>query len=471
MTGNVLVIDDEQIVCMGCKRVLEEEGYRVEYALSGNEGLAKALKGDWDVVLLDLMLPEVPGIEALGRIHREHPEQTVIMITGFATIQTSIEAIKRGAFDYLPKPFTPEELVVCVSKAMAANRLRCENEYLKEELYHARPGSPIIRRSQAMADVLNQVLKIAPSEFTVMIYGESGTGKELVAQAIHESSGRRSKPFVAVDVSAVSPSLIESELFGHVKGAFTGAVRNRPGYFTIANGGTLFLDEVANIEYELQGKLLRVIESRRVRPVGSDVDHKVDVRLLAATNQDLSQLVHAGRFREDLYYRLNVIPLTLPPLRDRSDDIPLLAMHFLEKAREGSQTRVKGFTTEAMAKLIAYDWPGNVRELKNLVERLAGTVESEAVRVEQLPGKISGVAAAAPSFGIGEIPTSIEQLKSYKRRLRDKVYEEAERAFALNALERAGWNITRAAARVGMQRTNFHALMRKYGIHRTEGGK
>jgi transcriptional regulator with GAF, ATPase, and Fis domain len=317
-----------------------------------------------------------------------------------------------------------------------------------------------------MEEIFNQILKIAPSDFTVMIYGESGTGKELIAHAIHENSSRRARPFVAVDVSAVTPGLVESELFGHVKGAFTGAVRSRPGYFAIAEGGTLFLDEIANINYDLQGKLLRVIENKRIRPVGSDIEQKVDIRLIAATNQDLSKLVEQGKFREDLYYRLNVIPLTVPPLRCRSDDIPVLATHFLEKARAGQGTRIKGFTTEAMAKLIAYQWPGNVRELKNIVERLIGTAETDLVRLEHLPAKISGLQPAGPSVGIGTIPANLEQLKESKRRIREVAYEQVERAFVVNALENSAWNITRAADAVGMQRTNFHALMRKYGIRK-----
>jgi two-component system NtrC family response regulator len=407
-------------------------------------------------------------MEALARILAERPDQMIIIITGYATIQTSIEAIKRGAFDYIPKPFAPEELTLSVAKALEDKRLRSEDEYLRGKLYKARSMSPIVSRSKPMKDILLQIVRIAPSDFTVMIYGESGTGKELIAHAIHENSARREKPFVTADVSALTPTLVESELFGHVKGAFTGAVRSRPGCFTIADGGTLFLDEIANINYDLQGKLLRVLENKRVRPVGSDNDQKIDIRLITATNQDLFKLVQAQKFREDLYYRLNVIPLNVPPLRSRTDDIPLLATHFLEKARENSETRIKGFTTEAMAKLIAYEWPGNVRELKNIVERLVGTVDAELVRIEHLPPKISGMVPVAPGLGIGPVPESVKELKESKRRLREKVYEQVERAFIFNALDRTAWNITRAAAMVGMQRTNFHALMRKYGIKKKE---
>jgi len=466
--GRILVIDDERSVCISCKRILEDEGYAVEYTLSGHDGVAKAAERQWDIVLLDLLMPDLPGMEALARIHAGRPDQTIVIITGYATIQTSIEAIKRGAFDYIPKPFTPEELALSVAKALEDKRLRSENEYLKEELYKVRSMAPIVSRSKPMEEILNQILKIAPSDFTIMIYGESGTGKELIAHAIHENSARRDKPFVAVDVSAVTPTLVESELFGHVRGAFTGAVRSRPGYFTIADGGTLFLDEIANINYELQGKLLRVLENKRVRPVGSDNEQQVNLRLIAASNQDLFKLVQEGKFREDLYYRLNVIPLTIPPLRSRADDIPLLALYFLEEARKSSGTRIKGFATEAMAKLISYQWPGNVRELKNLVERLIGTVDTELVRIEHLPPKISGVGPAAHGLGIGPVPENVAELKESKRRLKERVYEQVERMFILNALDRMGWNITQAAAMVGMQRTYFHVLMRKYGIKKGE---
>jgi DNA-binding NtrC family response regulator len=465
--GKVLVIDDERSVCISCLRILEEEGYDVQYTLSGQEGVARAIDGRWDVILLDLKMPDISGMEALAKIRGAHPEQPVIIITGYATIQASIEAIKRGAFDYIPKPFTPEELALSVAKAIEDKRLRSENDYLKEQLYRSRrSGTRIVGRSKPMNEIFAQIRKIAPTDFSVMIYGESGTGKELIAHSIHENSARREKLFVAVDLSAVTPTLVESELFGHIKGAFTGAVRSRPGYFTIADGGTLFLDEIANISFDLQGKLLRILEGKRVRPVGSESEQKVDIRLITATNQDLFRLVEEGEFREDLYYRLNVIPLTLPPLRNRSDDIPLLALHFLDQAKETSATRIKGFTTEAMAKLISYRWPGNVRELKNIIERLVGTADADLVSLEHLPGEISGVSTAQPAIELGPVPRNVEDLKRSKRRCRERAYEQVERVFVLQALEQSGWNITQAAANVGMQRTNFHALMRKYAIRR-----
>jgi DNA-binding NtrC family response regulator len=462
-TAKVLVIDDERSVCVTCKRVLETEGHTVEFTLSGLEGIRMATQGDHDVVLLDLKMPDISGMEALEQIRRERPDLTVVIITGYATIQTSIEAVRKGAFDYIPKPFTPEELTLALQKALEDRRIRSENEYLKQELTALRKGTPIIGRSRSMEDIVHQVLKIAPTDFTVTIYGESGTGKDLIAQAIHENSRRADRPLVGVDLSALSPSLLESELFGHVKGAFTGATQNRPGYFALANGGTLFLDEVANISLELQGKLLRVLESRKVRPVGSEREQEVDVRVITATNRDLFQLVEEGKLREDLYYRFNVIPMIVPPLRDRTEDIPLLAAHFLEEARKRSGTKIRGFASQTMAKLLAYHWPGNVRELRNVVERMVATSEGDLILPEHLPSTIHG--RAAPTAEAADaIPATVEELKRVKRHLKETVFDEIEKRFVLHALERADWNVTRAAQLVGMARPNFHTLMRRYGI-------
>jgi len=468
ISAKILVIDDDRAVCVTCKRILEEEGHHVEYCNSGQEGVKKAVAGNVEIVLLDLKMPDLPGIEALEILKRERPELSVIIITGYASIQTSIAAIKKGAFDYVPKPFTPEELALAVNKAIDDRLLRDENEFLKTELSRIRQDSRIIGRSKVVEDIQNQLRKIAPTDFTVMIYGESGTGKELVAQSIHEMSDRKDRPFITVDISALTPTLVESELFGHVKGAFTGALQNRPGYFTIAHTGTLFLDEISNISWDLQGKLLRVLESRKVRPVGSEHEHDIDVRVLVATNKDLSELVERGQFREDLYYRLNVIPIRIPPLRERSEDIPLLAQHFLAKISEHSGSQIKGFATEAMAKLISYGWPGNVRQLKNVLERLVATVDGDAIRLNDLPPEISGVAVSAAELGVENVPQTSDELKEVKRQLKEMVYAKVEKDFLLNALDRAGWNVTRAAEQVGLQRSNFHALMRKYGIRTKE---
>ena len=467
-SANILVIDDEKSVCLTCSKILKADGHRVDYVFSGHEGVKRAVERPYDIVLLDLKMPDLPGMQALELIKRDRPETTVIIITGYATIQTSIEAVKKGAFNYVPKPFTPEELSVAVAMALEDRRVRSENEYLKMEISRLQKRIDFLGRSKASQDIKQQILKIAPSNFTVTIYGESGTGKELIARAIHENSQRADKPFVAVDVSALTPSLVESELFGHVKGAFTGATRNRPGYFSIASGGTLFLDEIANISLELQGKLLRVLESQKMRPVGGELEQEVDVRIVAATNRDLYQLVEQGKFREDLFYRLNVIPVTVPPLRERTEDIPLLAEHFLKKAMEETSSRVKGFTTAAMAKLISYHWPGNVRELKNIVERMVAMVDGRAAGVEHLPVELTGRSPWAEELGLAEEPKTAKELSAAKKRVRELACGKIEEQFVRGALERAGWNVTRAAESVGMQRTNFHGLMRKHGIRTGE---
>jgi two-component system NtrC family response regulator len=367
-----------------------------------------------------------------------------------------------GAFDYLPKPFTPEELSLAVGRAVEDPRLRREDASTKRELVQLVVRSTLIGRSRAMEDLLAHLRRVAPTDFTVCLCGESGTGKELAARSVHDLSRRRGMPFVAVDLSALSPGLVESELFGHVRGAFTGATQGRPGYFVIARGGTLFLDEISNMPLELQGKLLRAIESRRIHALGSERDVEIDIRLVVATNQDLEELVRAGRFREDLFYRLNVIPLRLPPLRDRPEDIPLLALHFLEEARRAAPSGPRGSSAEAMARLLAHRWPGNVRELRNLVERLVATLDVDLVRLENLPAELR---SAPPSpADTDAAPQTAEELKRAKRRLKDAAYANVEKGFLLHALESAGSNVTHAAQNAGMARPNFHALMRKYGI-------
>jgi DNA-binding NtrC family response regulator len=463
--ARVLVIDDEKPIGLTCRRILEAEGHEVSVSTSGLEGVRLAIEGSFEVVLLDLKMPDISGMEALEQILGMRPELSVIIITGYASIQTSIEAIKKGAFHYVPKPFTPEELAMAVGKALEDRRMRSENRFLREELARLQQTTKLLGRSKAMEDLRRQILKIAASSFTVTIYGESGTGKELVASAIHEHSPRAAGPFVAVDISSLSPALVESELFGHVKGAFTGATRSRPGMFQIAKGGTLFLDELASLALEVQGKLLRVLEARQVRPVGSEIEQAIDVRIVAATNRDLYQLVEQGRFREDLYYRLNVIPLTLPPLRERSDDVPLLATHFLRRACEESGSQLDGFSTAAMAKLLAWHWPGNVRELKNVVERLVATVDGSLIDIEALPLELrGGQSRCDEAIALAGVPRTADELKEAKRQVKAIAYEQVERAFLARALKENDGNVSRAAEAVGMARPNLHALMRRYGL-------
>jgi len=457
----ILVVDDEMIVCESCKRILEEEEYEVDTALSGKEALEKMKENPYDIVITDLKMPEIDGMEVLRTFRREYPDAIVIMITGFSTVETAVEAMKLGAFDYIPKPFTPDEVSIIVKKAIEKKSLLLENIYLRQELQEKYGFHNIVGKSKKMQEIYRVVAKVAGTDSTVLIYGQSGTGKELVARAIHFNSPRRERQFVPVDCAVLSENLLESELFGHVRGSFTGAVTTKPGLFEVADGGTVFLDEVGNISLAIQAKLLRVLQEREFTPVGGTKAKKVDIRLIAATNKDLEKMIREETFREDLYYRLNIVPIYLPTLKERQEDIPLLAVHFLKKYAEEMGKTIKGFTPEAMEKLMKYPWPGNVRELENVIERTVVMIDEEMVRVDQL---ILPDQKEKEVLIERHIPMTSEELKDIKKQLREKAVEEVERAFLLSALERHDWNVTRAAEEVGMLRPNFQALMRKYNL-------
>ena len=385
----ILVVDDEMIVCESCKRILEEEGYEVETALSGKEAFEKMKANPFDIVITDLKMPGIDGMEVLRTFRKEYPDSIIIMITGFSTVETAVEAMKLGAFDYIPKPFTPDEVTIVVKKAIEKKSLMLENIYLRQELQEKYGFHNIVGKSKKMQEIYRVIAKVATTDSTVLIYGQSGTGKELIARAIHFNSPRREKQFVPVDCAVLSENLLESELFGHVRGSFTGAVTTKPGLFEVADGGTVFLDEVGNISLSIQAKLLRVLQEREFTPVGGTKAKKVDIRLIAATNKDLEKMIKEETFREDLYYRLNIVPIYLPGLRERPEDIPLLAVHFLKKYAEEMGKAIKGFTPEAMEKLMRYPWPGNVRELENVIERTVVMIDDEMVRMEHLflPGQ------------------------------------------------------------------------------------
>ena len=456
----ILVIDDEMIVCESCKRILEEDGYEVETALSGMEAFEKMKGNPFDIVITDLKMPGIDGMEVLRTFRKEYPDAIIIMITGFSTVETAVEAMKLGAFDYIPKPFTPDEVSIVVKKAIEKKSLLLENIYLRQELQEKYGFHNIVGKSKKMQEIYRIIVKVAMTDSTVLIYGQSGTGKELIARAIHFNSPRREKQFVPVDCAVLSENLLESELFGHVRGSFTGAVTTKPGLFEVADEGTVFLDEVGNISLAIQAKLLRVLQEREFTPVGGTKVKKVDIRLIAATNKDLEKMIKEESFREDLYYRLNIVPIYLPLLKERQDDIPLLSVHFLKKYAEEMGKTIKGFTPEAMEKLMKYPWPGNVRELENVIERTVVMMEEEMVRVEHLilPGQ-------QEKEGWEEhVPMTSEELKELKKQAREKAVEEIEKVFVLNALERHQWNVTRAAEEVGMLRPNFQALMRKYNL-------
>ena len=456
----ILVVDDEMIVCESCQRILEEEGYEVEIALSGKEAFEKMKAHPFDIVITDLKMPGIGGMEILKTFRKEYPDSIIIMITGFSTVETAVEAMKLGAFDYIPKPFTPDEVSIVVKKAIEKKSLMLENIYLRQELQEKYGFHNIVGKSKKMQEIYRMIAKVAMTDSTVLITGQSGTGKELIARAIHFNSPRREKQFVPVDCAVLSENLLESELFGHVRGSFTGAVTTKPGLFEVADGGTVFLDEVGNISLSIQAKLLRVLQEREFTPVGGTKAKKVDIRLIAATNKDLEKMIKEEVFREDLYYRLNIVPLYLPALKERQEDIPLLAVHFLKKYAEEMGKAIKGFTPEAMERLMRYPWPGNVRELENVIERTVVMIDDEMIRVEHLilPGQ------QEKDILENQIPMTSGELKEIKKQVREKAVEEIERAFILSALERHQWNVTRAAEEVGMLRPNFQALMRKYNL-------
>ncbi|MBM4321502.1 MAG: sigma-54-dependent Fis family transcriptional regulator, partial [Deltaproteobacteria bacterium] len=418
----LLVIDDEGVVCLSCVRILGAEGHRVDSRQDPREGLELALSDEYDVILLDLVMPELDGLEVLKRLKAAGVSAEVVIITGYSTVQTAVEAMKQGAADYVGKPFTPDELRRAVRKVLERSALMRENAALRRELEARQGFEGMIAGSRAMERVFGLIKRVAPTAGTVLVTGESGTGKEMVARAIHRLSPRRDQPFLACDCSSLVPTLLESELFGHVKGSFSGAIAAKRGLFDVADKGSLFLDELANISVETQGKLLRVLETRRVRRVGDTAEREVDIRLIAASNRDLAQLVREGSFREDLYYRLNVVPIQLPPLRERTEDIPRLAMTFLERFRLSNQVSAQGFTPEAMHLLVGYSWPGNVRELKNIVERMAILCDAERIEPRHLPPELRQAMPAA--LRIGPLPRSWEEFKDLKRRLRDSAVQE-----------------------------------------------
>jgi DNA-binding NtrC family response regulator len=458
----ILVIDDEPAIRTGCARILRPEGHEVTCHEDPQAGLQAALSGDFDVVLLDLVMPDLGGLEILKQIEAAGVRSEVVVITGHSSVDSAVEAMKRGAADYVSKPFSPDELKMAVKKVAERSALIRENAALRHELelHHGFEG--MIGQSRAMERVFSLIKRVAPTDGTVLVTGESGTGKEMVARAIHRLSRRKNHRLLACDCSALVPTLVESELFGHVKGAFSGALGTKQGLFEAADKGTLFLDEVGNLSPETQGKLLRVLETTRVRKVGDTDEHEVDIRLIAATNRDLEEMVAEGAFREDLYYRLNVVPIHLPPLRERHEDIARLAVAFLNRFCEKNRLDTEGFTGEALAKMEGYRWPGNVRELRNIVERMAIMCEGDRIDLRHFPPQIR---EATPPPSVAPLPQSWEEFKAFKNHAKDALIQELERRFLAEALQRSGGNVSKAAEDVGMQRTQLHAMMRKYALN------
>ena len=458
----ILVVDDELNICQSCAKILAKLNYKVDYALNGYDALKKMEGDPFDVILTDLKMSSLGGMEVLRRVKESNPDTPVIVMTGYASVSSAVEVMKMGALDYLPKPFTPDELRAIVRQALSERAMRLQNRNLQQKTLKAPPLSHrLIGNSPKIKQVITMIQKVAPTDATVLIYGESGTGKELVARAVHANSLRREDVFFAVDCATLSSNLLESELFGHTKGAFTGAHDKKEGIFKLANGGTIFLDEISNISLEVQGKLLRFLETREFLPLGAGVATKVDVRLIFATNKNLQQMVAEGSFREDFYYRIDVYPILLPPLRERKMDILPIAYHFLNQFSKNMGKKIAGFDNDAVNRLTEYDWPGNVRQLRNSIERAVILCETEKISLKDLP--LLGDAREIEQL-MENIPSTNAELKRIKKEIRRKAVRKVEKNFILNALVKNGWNVTQAAESTGLQRSNFHNLMKKYGI-------
>jgi len=462
----VLAVDDEQVVCESIRRVLTEEGYEVATSTSSRAGLDLLRKDNYDLLLLDIKMPEMDGIEMLRAARDISPDTEVLIVTGYATIETAVEAIKLGAFDYLEKPVSPPQLLVATARALERKHLVDLTRRLRSELETRHRIGNVICSSPAMRKVMQLVARVAPTTSTVLITGETGTGKDVIARAIHYNSARRDGAFVVADCASLSESLLESELFGHVRGAFTGAVKDRKGLAETARGGTLFLDEISTISASVQGSLLRLIQEREIRPVGSDKPVSVDVRLIAATNKELQALVEEGEYREDLFYRLSVFTIRLPPLRERREEIPLLAHHFVQRFSQEFGKVIDSITPRAMSVLEAHDWPGNVRELEHAMERAVLLADGRTIDIEAIPLEQDNAHTVW-----AEVPDDAATLAERKQELRASAVERLERLFVLKALRAAGWNVSQAARNVGMARPNLHALMRKHDITTPEDGE
>lgn len=450
--NDILVVDDDRSHLMMLRTLLSGWGYEIVEADDGSTAIERVKERAFDLVLMDIRMLKVSGIEALGQIKAHNPAIPVIIMTAFSSVETAVETLKKGAYDYLTKPLDFEKLRLTIDRAMEHVQLKEENRILKESLGRQFDRHNIIGRSDAMADLLETVAQVAMSEATVLITGESGTGKELIAGAIHFNSPRCEGPFVKINCSAITETLLESELFGHERGAFTGAERKKEGRFVQAHGGSLFLDEVSEMPLTMQVKLLRVIQERELTRVGGEKVITVDVRVVAATNKNLSEQVAKGDFREDLYYRLNVIELEIPPLRRRQEDIPLLAQHFIEHFAEKNRKQIKGFTPGAMDALIRYQWPGNVRELMNAVERGVVLSRSEYLDIDDLPFIRSLAQSQADPLQVMEQANEGLSL------------DAVEKATILKALKSADGNKSETARRLGITRKTLHKKLKIYGV-------
>jgi two-component system response regulator HydG len=448
----ILVVDDEESHRIMLRTVLKAEGYQVAEAADGTEAVRAVEQEPFDLILLDIRMTTMDGIEALTEIRKKTPLVPVLIMTAYASVKTAVEALKAGAFEYLTKPLDIEELKILIEKALELYQLRAENIALKERLGDRFDFAKIIGRSPKMKEVFDTLSLVAPTDATVLILGESGTGKELVANSIHHNSPRASQPFIKVSCAALPETLLEGELFGHEKGAFTGAIARREGRFQLAHRGTIFLDEVGEMSMTTQTKLLRVLQEKEFEPLGSTRTVKVDVRVIAASNKDLEREVKEGRFREDLFYRLNVVPVSLPALRERKEDIPALATHFFAVYRDKNKKETKDISRKAMDLLMRYDWPGNIRELENCVERAVILARGEIIAPADLPPAIQALTSSDREVQGLELPSGIS-------------LQEVEKALIVKTLEDTGGNRTRAAEILGINRRTLQNKLKEYGIN------
>jgi DNA-binding NtrC family response regulator len=453
--ATVLIVDDEPDMVENCTRILRRAGYHCVGTTDPTRALALLESEHPDLLLTDLQMPHVNGLELMRRAHEVDGAIPVVIITAYASIETAVAAIKQGAYDYLPKTFTVDQLTVTVERALRARSLSVENRNLREQLQEVRGLESLVGASPAMAQVVELVKKAARAEANILVQGESGTGKELIARAIHANSPRAAQPFVPVDCASLPEALLESELFGHEKGAFTGAVRTKLGLMEVAHRGTLFLDEIAELPMALQVKLLRALQERQFRRVGGTALTTVDVRVVSATNRDLRASIAAGEFREELFYRVNVIEVALPPLRAREGDVRLLAQSFLKRYGQG---RVTSFEPDALEALEAYRWPGNVRELQNVVERACALADGALVRRRDLPEYLTR--APDPALAVAALPATDLPLKDAKERWMSVL----EANYLRDLLARHGGNISAAAKVAGIDRKTFHRLINKHSL-------
>jgi DNA-binding NtrC family response regulator len=450
--GSVLIIDDEAAIRESLETLLELEGYAVQSAASGEEGLARIGERSFDLVLLDLALPDRDGMDLLSEIHLQDPGLSIIMVTAYGTVENAVRAMQAGAANFVQKPWDNEKLLADVRAAVARHRAEEENVQLKRALKQRYNFENIVGKSEPMLKIFDLVAQVAPSRSTVLLQGESGTGKELIAKALHLNSPRRDRPFVPVNTGSMPPDLLESILFGHVKGAFTSAVASKKGLFEIADRGTLFLDEIGTMSLDTQSKILRVLQDRKFMHLGGVHEVQVDVRIIAATNVDLKQQVRDGKFREDLFYRLNVITIDLPPLRQRKEDIPLLAGFFLNRYSQENERPTRRITPEALRPLLTYSWPGNVRELENVIERAVVLSAGVEVGPELLPDQIAGRATA---FSALERRTDASLFD---------IMEDCERQIIVEMLEKCHWNQTDAAERFHIPLSTLNQKIKRLNI-------